>query len=110
MMKVDIKEKKENALLGRAEVDAVISFPGPTPSTQQMRDLIVQKLGCMPELLVLKNTVSHFGIKEVKIRANIYKTAEQMKKAEQNHVLVRNKLAEKKAKKPKAKKAPAAKK
>ena len=109
-MKVDIKEKKDNLLLGRAEVDAVISFPGPTPSTQLMRDLIVQKLGCMPELLVLKNTVSRFGIKEVHVRANIYKTAEQMKKAEQNHLLVRNKLAEKKAKKPKVKKAPPARK
>ncbi len=109
-MNVDIKEKKDNALLGRAEVDAVISFPGPTPSTQQMRDLIVQKLGCMPEMLVIKNTVSRFGTKELHVRANIYKSAEEMKKAEPNYVLVRNKLAEKKAKKAKEKKAPAAKK
>lgn len=109
-MKVEVKNKKDNALLGRSEVEAVVSFPGPTPSTQQMRDLIVQKLGCMPELLVLKDTSSRFGAKEVLVRANIYKSPEHMKKAEPNYVLVRNKLAEKKAKKAKEKKAPAAKK
>ncbi|MEM4272486.1 MAG: hypothetical protein QXH30_02760 [Candidatus Bilamarchaeaceae archaeon] len=105
-MDIDIKSKKENALLGRSEVDAVVSFDGPTPSLQQMRDLVVQKLGCMPELLVLKNCASRFGAKEVRVRANIYKSTEQMKRAEQNYVLARNKLAERKPRKAKEKKAP----
>ncbi len=93
-MNFEIKEKKENSLLERTEVDAIVSFDGPTPSIQQMRDIVVQKLGCNPDLMVIRKVESSFGMQQVSVRAHIYKSPEKMKTIEEGYILKRNNLAE----------------
>jgi len=93
-MNFEIKEKKENNLLERTEVDAIVSFDGPTPSIQQMRDIVVQKLGCNPDLMVIRKVESSFGMQQVSVRAHIYKSPEKMKTIEEAYVLKKNNLVE----------------
>ncbi len=105
-MDFEIKEKKENNLLERTEVDAIVSFDGATPQTQQIRELIVQKLGCNPDLMVIRKTEPRFGETKISVIVHIYKTPERMKKIEEEFVLKRNKLAEEKKEEPKAEEKP----
>ena len=91
-MNFEIKEKKENSLLERTEVDAVVSFDGATPPVAQMRDLVVQKLGCNPDLMVIRKVKPGFGEQSVSIRIHVYKSPVQLKKIEEEFVLKRNKL------------------
>jgi small subunit ribosomal protein S24e len=91
-MNLEIKEKKENSLLERAEVAAVVSFDGATPPTAQMRDLVVQKLGCNPDLMVIRKVKPGFGEQSVSLRIHIYKSPSQLRKIEEDFVLKRNKL------------------
>ena len=109
-MNFEIKEKKENSLLERTEVDAIVSFDGPTPSIQQMRDIVVQKLGCNPDLTVIRKVESSFGMQQVSVRVHIYKSPEKMKTIEEAFVLKRNNLAEEEKKEAKPAEAPAEKK
>jgi len=93
-MEIEIKEKRENNLLERTEVDAVVSFDGATPQTQQVRELIVQKLGCNPDLMVIRQSDPKFGETKVSLLVHIYKTPDRMKKVEEAFVLKRNNLYE----------------
>ncbi|MFP3950240.1 MAG: 30S ribosomal protein S24e [Candidatus Micrarchaeia archaeon] len=101
-MDFEIREKKENKLLDRTEVDAVVSFEGATPPVADMRDMIVQKMGCNPDLMVIRKVEPGFGKTEVALRAHIYKTPERMKEIEEEYVLKRNKIGEKEEKKEEA--------
>lgn len=96
-MDFKLVEKKENALLERTEVDADVSFSDATPPTQKMRELVVQKLGCNPDLMVISSTRPRFGQKAVSLRVHVYKSPEQMKRVEEEHILKRNSLVEEKA-------------
>ena len=78
-MEIEIKEKRENNLLERTEVDAVVSFDGATPQTQQVRELLVQKLGCNPDLMVIRKSDPKFGETKVSLLVHIYKTPDRMK-------------------------------
>jgi small subunit ribosomal protein S24e len=91
-MNFEIVEKKENPLLERTEVSAVVSFNSATPSIQQMREAVVQKLGCNPDLTVIRKVSPGFGEKRVSISVNIYKSPGKMKEVEEAHVLKKNNL------------------
>ena len=104
-MNFEIVDKKENKLLERTEVNATVSFGKGTPTTQEIRDTVVQKLGCNPDLMVIRGVEPKFGEKKLSLRANIYKDAAQMKKVEQTYVLKRNKLLSEEEAKKKPKKA-----
>lgn len=89
-MEFKVIEKKENALLERTEVNAEISFSAATPSTKEMRDTIVQKLGCNPDLMVISRAEPRFGQKAMAVKAHIYKAPEQLKRVEETHILKSN--------------------
>lgn len=91
-MDFKLVERKENALLERTEVEAEISFDSATPSLPQMRDMIVQKLGCSPDLTVIRKCSPRFGEKKMSVDVHIYKTPERMKQVEEGYILKRNKL------------------
>ncbi|MBD3397611.1 hypothetical protein GF412_00555 [Candidatus Micrarchaeota archaeon] len=99
-MDFEIKEKKDNNLLERTEVDALLSFEGPTPPVPEMRQTVVQKLGCNPDLMVIRKVEPGFGEQSVKLRVHIYKSPAQLKKIEEKFVLKRNKLGEEKKEEP----------
>lgn len=106
-MEFKVIEKKENALLERTEVSAEISFSAATPSTKEMRDTIVQKLGCNPDLMVISRAQPRFGQKAMSVKAHVYKTPEQLKRVEESHVLKSNGVGQEAPKEEKKGEAPA---
>ncbi|MFA5412603.1 MAG: hypothetical protein WC350_04630 [Candidatus Micrarchaeia archaeon] len=107
-MKASVAKKRDNALMGRIEYDMVVEFDGKTPSKSEMRDAIIQGVGCNPDTTILKRTNSSFGARKVTARVNVYKKKEDMMKIEPDYALIRNKFKEAVAKEKKA--APAKKK
>ncbi len=99
----------ENAVMGRKEVTATISFDKSTPSRKEIKELVSSKLGANPDSVVLNEVRSKFGIRNVDAVLHVYATKEAALKTEPRHILVRDGMAEKKPKKEK-KAAPAAKK
>ena len=100
-MDIEIVSRNDNKLLDRLEVKAVIGFSAQTPNRKDIRAGIGGKIAANPENLVLREVMNEFGSKRVKVLAHVYKDAETLKKGEPNYVLVRDGLAEKKAKKKK---------
>lgn len=107
-MKTSVAKKRENALVGRTEYGIVVEFDGKTPSKSEIRDAIIQGVGCNPDTTILKRTRSSFGARKVVARVNVYKQKEDMMRIEPDYALIRNKFKEAVAKAKKA--APAKKK
>ena len=105
-MDIKIQSQKENKLLERKEVAALVSFVGPTPKRTDIKNDLCAKMGVALDVAVIRDIEPIFGVKQLKILAHVYKDAEKLKKTEARHVLVRYGLAEKKPKKEKKKKAP----
>lgn len=97
-MKVSIAKKRENVLLGRTEYEIVVEFDGKTPSRMEIRDGIIQSLGCNPDTTIIKRTESSFGVRKIIAKVNVYKKKEDMERIEPNYVLIRNKFREPKGK------------
>lgn len=102
MMKVTVAKKRENVLLGRTEYEMAIEFDGKTPGRNEMRDAIIQNLGCNPDTTILRRTDSSFGQRRINARVNVYKKKEDMMRIEPDYSLIRNKFKEAVAKEKKA--------
>jgi len=101
-MKVTVAKKRDNVLLGRAEYEMEIEFDGKTPAKNEMRDAVIQNLGCNPDTTILKRTKGTFGQRKVMARVNVYKKKEDMMRIEPDFSLIRNKFKEAAAKEKKA--------
>ncbi|MCX6709602.1 MAG: 30S ribosomal protein S24e [Candidatus Woesearchaeota archaeon] len=96
-MEVIITEKKENPLFSRTEINAEAAFTGVTPSRKELLSAIVSKSGSKPELVSIREIRQLFGGKKIQIKANIYKSEEQLKKIEPAYLSERNSGKKKKA-------------
>ena len=105
-MSVDIKSKTDNKLLSRKEVEAEVTFDGPTPRREELRQAISAKIGADPELVVLREVRNTFGRKAVSVVAHAYSSREILMQTEPEHIRRRDgigveKKEEAKEKKPK---------
>ena len=100
-MKIQITEKKENKLLGRLEVTGQLTFSGPTPTNDVVRDSLAVELKADKTLVVIKHIYSKFSHQEAQFIAFVYADQEQMSKTEVMTKHLRKK-AEDAAKKTKA--------
>jgi len=107
-MELSIKEKKENLLLKRVEVQFEVEFNGPTPNRKEVKEKLCTILKTTPELLVIDQMKQEFGSKKLTGYAKVYADAAATG-AEQPHKM-RRERGEKAVKKTKAKKAAPAKK
>ncbi|MCK4670155.1 MAG: hypothetical protein KAT43_03050 [Nanoarchaeota archaeon] len=89
-MKIDIIEKKDEALFQRETIIAKCEFDGATPSILELKNRIAAQLGVKEDLVVVKNIFSEFGSKSGKVEVRVYKDAESLKKAETEKVIKRN--------------------
>ena len=103
-MKFEKMEEIKNALFDRKEANALISFSGPTPKREEIKKEICSKIGANPQLSVLSKVETQYGSTKINVTLHVYENEEKMKKTEPYHLLVRDKIAEKKPKKEKAKK------
>lgn len=106
-MEIEIVEKKENELLERLEVTFKASHADEgTPQRDAVREKLSALLKAPKDSIVVDAMTSEFGRMMTVGYAKVYKSKDEALKYEREHILVRNKLKEKKVV---AKKAAAAK-
>lgn len=98
-MNVNILSTSENKLLERRELEAEVTFDGPTPKRAELKQAIGGKAGLNPELMVLSRVSNAFGRHSVKVLVHAYADKERLMAVEARHVKVREGLAQKKEKK-----------
>lgn len=110
-MKLDVVSKNENKLMDRFEVRFKVEHVGePTPNRDQARTALANVMGVQKDRVVVSDMDSEYGKGSSDGYAKVYASADAAKKHEKNYLLVRNGLAEKKAKKAAPAAAPAKKK
>ncbi len=81
-MKIEIKERKENKLLGRLEVEGRAVFDGATPSNDVIKDMLTAELKADKNLIVVKHIYSRFSYQEADFLVYVYDNKEVMEKME----------------------------
>ena len=81
-MELNIKEKKEQKLLSRLEVRGDISFDGPTPSNDVVKQAIAKKVGKDVKLIILKKIGTNYGSTSASIFAYVYDNEDKLKDVE----------------------------
>ncbi len=90
-MDLRLEQIKENKLLARREVVALITHEGgSTPTRQQVREAIASQLGVKPELVFVRRILTEFGRGASKAEVHIYDSEEQAKVVEPLYVIARN--------------------
>ena len=108
-MNITIDKKTENKALGREEIDFHMDFDSAMPSREQAKSALSTAISIPKEKMVIVLIKGKYGVKTAWASARVYMTAETAAK-DKNYLLVRDKMAVKKAKKEKKKAAPAPKK
>ncbi len=95
-MKIEITKKDDNLLLKRKEVffrlkhDEKSETKGASPSRVQAREVLIKKLRCKPNLLVIDKMQTEFGKRETVGYAKVYENEERLKEIEQEYIIRRN--------------------
>ncbi len=96
-MEIEITNKKENTLLKRTEVYFQISHPKEkTPKRDAVKGKLAEALKMKRELVVVDYMKSEYGMPLTTGYAKAYKTAEDLKKVERQHIQKRNALLKEK--------------
>lgn len=93
-MSVNITSKTDNKALERKEIQAEITFDGPTPTRAELRQAISVKMGADPDLLVLREVNGTYGRKAVTVLAHAYSSKETLMSTEPEYIRKRDKVGE----------------
>ncbi|MEA2032295.1 MAG: 30S ribosomal protein S24e [Euryarchaeota archaeon] len=95
-MEIEITKTEDNHLLKRKEVffrlkhDEKSETKGASPSRAQAREVLIKKLRCKPNLLVIDKMQTEFGKRETVGYAKVYENEERLKEIEQEYIIRRN--------------------
>jgi len=95
-MEIEIKEERENLLLRRKEVFFRLKHEeegekkGASPSREEARDVLIKKLKCNPNLLVIDKMRTEFGKRETAGYAKVYESEDRLKEIENEYIIKRN--------------------
>ena len=81
-MSLKIISEKVNQIIGRKEVTAEVSFSGPTPKKEDIKNMISSKIGSEPSLVAIRVIDNIYGEQKAKVVAMIYNDAATMSKLE----------------------------
>jgi len=86
---VEVKDRRENAVLGRVEMNFSIVHEGePTPSRKQMIEMVAkQEPGSKKDLIIILDVNTRFGQSHTSATAHIYSNKEQMDNTEAKYLL-----------------------
>lgn len=93
-MEIEFTSRRENALLGREELEFVVTHPAEaTPERDTVRDNIAAHVDANTGLVVVDHMDTEFGITETSGYAKVYDSVEALRDVENEYVLVRNGLS-----------------
>ncbi|MCU0799989.1 MAG: 30S ribosomal protein S24e [Candidatus Thermoplasmatota archaeon] len=99
-MDIEVVEKHDNILLERTEVRLLVKHSKErTPSRKELAEALKDVLGMKKETLIIDTVDSEFGKNTSKVYVKLYKDLQRAKDTEDDHILIRNGLMEKKTKK-----------
>ena len=95
-MEIEITKTDDNLILKRKEVffrlkhDEKSETKGASPSRVQAREVLIKKLRCKPNLLVIDKMQTEFGKRETVGYAKVYENEERLKEIEREYIIRRN--------------------
>jgi len=95
-MEIEITEERDNQLLKRKEVFFKLKHEeeggkkGASPSREEARDVLIKKLRCSPNLLVIAKMRTEFGKRETVGYAKVYESEDRLREIEKEHIIRRN--------------------
>ena len=95
-LQINITNKKEEPLLARTMVKAIVEFEKATPSYQEVTSLLASNLKANEKLIAIRHIYNSFGAKKAEVIAYVY--IDEAKKQ-----FIEPKIKEKKAKEAKKK-------
>lgn len=101
-MNIEIKNKKENKLLGRQEVEGKVTYEQVTPSNEALKEKLAVELKGDKELIVVKHIYPRYSYREANFLAYIYENKEGKERMEVKmpHLKKKEKGEKKAAEKP----------
>jgi small subunit ribosomal protein S24e len=98
-MEVEVEKRVENKLMGRVELEVAISHDAKgTPRREEVQKKVAELEDAKESLVIIRRMLPEFGRGMTHGTVRVYKDADNLKRLESHHILVRHKLAEKKAK------------
>jgi small subunit ribosomal protein S24e len=98
-MEVEIVAKRENPFLKRLEVEFRVHHPGKqTPKREEVAEAVKKTVNAGNKVIVGDHLDTEFGRPVSRGYAKVYENKEAAAAVEAEHLLVRNKLAEKRVK------------
>ena len=92
-MEITITEEKENPLIGRKEIQAVLTHLGEvTPTREAVRSKIAAQLNTDLDKVVVQSIDGHFGEPKSRLTVHCYDNTETVFVYEPKHLLKRNKI------------------
>jgi len=89
-LKIEYLERKENPLLNRTEVTALVHHEGPTPRRSEVKARISAELDADPDLVIVDKIEQEFGRPVSRCFVKIYKDRESLEKIEPEHKIRKN--------------------
>ncbi len=88
---VQIVEDRYNPLIGRRELTIIIHHVGkPTPKRCEVKEAIAKSLNVDPNLVIVRQLLTEYGIGRTKGRVHIYESRERLEKIEPQKALKQN--------------------
>lgn len=98
-MEMEVAKRVENVLLGRVELEVRLRHDAKgTPRREEVQKKVADAESAKADLVIVRRMVPEFGLGQTRGWVRVYKDAENLKRLEAHHILVRHKLAEKKVK------------
>ncbi len=92
-MEITITEEKENSLIGRKEIQAVITHLGDvTPTREAVRAKIAAQINADLDRVVVQSIDGHFGEPKSQLTIHCYDNSETVLVYEPKYILKRNKI------------------
>ena len=92
-MEITVTEEKENSLIGRKEIRAIITHLGDvTPTREVVRSKIAAQLNADLDRVVVQSINGHFGEPKSQLIVHCYDNSEIVLAYEPKYILKRNKI------------------
>lgn len=91
---MEIKNKKENKLLGRKEVELFVENEGATLSRKEIKQKAAKLLKVEEANVVVENIDTHYGGGNIAVLVYVYEDEKALKGLTSEHILKRNTFEE----------------
>ncbi len=91
-MDIKIKSKIEEALLPRTMIKAEVHYEKTVPSNKEIKAKLAAQLSAKEDLIVMREVIPKFGIKEADVVAYLYKDEKSLNTNELKHIIKKSGL------------------